>query len=189
VPPASAGCFCLALSALFEEWSWDDGRSIFRTYAVPFVFGTDELQPQCHCHQARRLSPSSLIPIVIPFFTFEFFYVSSSVLRKSICLPPSYQWVALIRMTGPSICIRQNSFHTEQFLKAGPLLSRRDYRTQPGVSTPGTRQHREPPSQGASYSSSSSSSSSNPATRSDGVLECGSIAPSPNCTRVAGWRC
>jgi hypothetical protein len=42
-------------------------------------------------------------------------------------------------------------------------------------------------SQGAS--SSSSSSSSNPATRSDGVLECGSTAPSPNCTRVAGWSC
>jgi hypothetical protein len=41
-------------------------------------------------------------------------------------------------------------------------------------------------SQGASFSSSSSSSSSDPATRSDGVLEYWSTAPSPNCTRVAG---
>ena len=40
-----------------------------------------------------------------------------------------------------------------------------------------------------SSSSSSSSSSSNPATRSDEVLECGSIAPSPNCTRAAVWKC
>jgi hypothetical protein len=42
---------------------------------------------------------------------------------------------------------------------------------------------------GARESLSSSSSSSNPATRSDKVLECGSIAPSPNCTRAAVWKC
>jgi hypothetical protein len=42
----------------------------------------------------------------------------------------------------------------------------------------------------ASQGASSSSSSSNPATRSDGVLECGSTAPSPNCTpRPRGWGC
>src|SRR5260221_3430058 len=42
------------------------------------------------------------------------------------------------------------------------------------------------PVQGASYSSSSSSSSSNPATQSDGVLECGSIAPIRIAPRMRG---
>ncbi len=67
--------------------------------------------------------------------------------------------------------------------RAGLDLSRRDNRTQPGVSTPGTREQIDPPSQGASNRT---RSRRRPRPRKSGVTECWRIVHCPNCTRAAG---